>query len=166
MKQRNKIMGYSSQKNKVKRNPFDLSHRNMFTAQIGELLPVVCQWVNPNETFNLGYNGLTRTASLQTAAFTRLRENVQFYFVPFYALWRWFPEVYRNMPVGAAGQNITKIAKSSSETTQIGSKLPVFNIKDISNILNTVYSLSLDAVNEWLSSYSKEDHIQRTDEQP
>lgn len=154
MKQRNKIMGYSSQKNKVKRNPFDLSHRNMFTAQIGELLPVVCQWVNPNETFKLGYNGLTRTASLQTAAFTRLRENVQFYFVPFYALWRWFPEVYRNMPVGAAGQNITKIAQSSSESTQIGSKLPVFNIKEIADVLDTVYRLSLNAVDEWLSSFS------------
>lgn len=154
MKQRNKIMGYSSQKNKVKRNPFDLSHRNMFTAQIGELLPVVCEWVNPNETFKLGYNGLTRTASLQTAAFTRLRENVQFYFVPFYALWRWFPEVYRNMPVGAAGQNITKIAQSSSESTKIGSKLPVFNLSDIKDVLSSLYNLSLSAVSSWLSSVS------------
>lgn len=154
MKQRNKIMGYSSQKNKVKRNPFDLSHRNMFTAQIGELLPVLCQWVNPNETFKLGFNGLTRTASLQTAAFTRLRENVQYYFVPFYALWRWFPEVYRNMPVGAAGQNITKIAQSSSESTQIGSKLPVFNLSDIKDVLYTLYNLSLNAVSSWLSSVS------------
>nr|DAG78904.1 MAG TPA: Major capsid protein [Microviridae sp.] len=154
MKQRNKIMGYSSQKNKVKRNPFDLSHRNMFTAQIGELLPVVCQWVNPNETFKLGYNGLTRTASLQTAAFTRLRENVQFYFVPFYALWRWFPEVYRNMPVGAAGQNITKIAQSSSESTQIGSKLPVFNLSDIKTVLSSLYDTALSAVDEWISSLS------------
>lgn len=154
MKHRNKIMGYSSQKNKVKRNPFDLSHRNMFTAQIGELLPIVCQWVNPNETFKLGYNGLTRTASLQTAAFTRLRENVQFYFVPFYALWRWFPEVYRNMPVGAAGQNITKIAQSSSESTQIGTKLPVFNIKEIVTVLSTLYHLSLNAVDAWFSSLS------------
>ena len=37
----------------------------MFTAQIGELLPVFSQWVNPNETFKIGYNGKTRTARSQ-----------------------------------------------------------------------------------------------------
>lgn len=157
MANRNKIMGYSSQKNKVKRNPFDLSHRNMFTAQIGELLPILCQWVNPNESFKLGFNALSRTASLQTAAFTRLRENVQFYFVPFYALWRWFPEVYRNMPVGAAGQNITKIASSSTSSTQIGSKLPVFNRADIISVLQVLYNLSFQAVSQWLSSYDTDE---------
>ena len=61
----------------VNRNAFDLSHRHMFTAQIGELLPVFTQWVNPNETFKIGYNGKTRTAALNTDAFTRIRENIK-----------------------------------------------------------------------------------------
>ena len=59
-------------KNKVNRNAFDLSHRHMFTAQVGELLPVFTQWVNPNETFKIGYNGKTRTAALNTDAFPRI----------------------------------------------------------------------------------------------
>ena len=40
----------------------------MFTAQAGELLPVFTQWVNPNETFKIGYNGKTRTAALNADA--------------------------------------------------------------------------------------------------
>ena len=50
----NKVLGMHRLKNKVNRNAFDLSHRHMFTAQVGELLPVFTQWVNPNETFKLG----------------------------------------------------------------------------------------------------------------
>jgi hypothetical protein len=75
----NKVLGMHRLKNKVNRNAFDLSHRHMFTAQVGELLPVFTQWVNPNETFKIGYNGKTRTAALNTDAFTRIRENIQYY---------------------------------------------------------------------------------------
>ena len=78
----NKVLGMHRLKNKVNRNAFDLSHRHMFTAQVGELLPVFTQWVNPNETFKIGYNGKTRTAALNTDAFTRIRGNIQYYFVP------------------------------------------------------------------------------------
>ena len=49
----NKVLGMHRLKNKVNRNAFDLSHRHMFTAQVGELLPVFTQWVNPNETLKL-----------------------------------------------------------------------------------------------------------------
>ena len=72
----NKVLGMHRLKNKVNRNAFDLSHRHMFTAQVGELLPVFTQWVNPNETFKIGYNGKTRTAALNTDAFTRNRRNI------------------------------------------------------------------------------------------
>jgi hypothetical protein len=84
----NKVLGMHRLKNKVNRNAFDLSHRHMFTAQVGELLPVFTQWVNPNETFKIGYNGKTRTAALNTDAFTRIRENIQYYFLkrPIYFL--------------------------------------------------------------------------------
>ena len=64
MNNRSKIMGFTRLKNKVSRNAFDKSRRHMFTAQIGELLPIFCEWVNPNETFHFGYDGLSRTAPL------------------------------------------------------------------------------------------------------
>ena len=109
----NKVLGMHRLKNKVNRNAFDLSHRHMFTAQVGELLPVFTQWVNPNETFKIGYNGKTRTAALNTDAFTRIRENIQYYFVPFQSLWKYFEQQVNNMTKGDAGQNISKFASSS-----------------------------------------------------
>ena len=50
----NKVLGMHRLKNKVNRNAFDLSHRHMFTAQVGELLPVFTQWVNPMRRLKLG----------------------------------------------------------------------------------------------------------------
>lgn len=149
---RNKIMGYTQLKNNPKRNAFDLSHRHMFTSQIGELLPIACYWANPNETFKIGYNGLTRTDSLQTAAFTRLRENIQYYFVPFQSLWRYFEQQYNNMKKGDAGQNISQIAKSSTEESVITTKLPYVSYTSIAQWLNLFIT---DAINALVSFYQK-----------
>ena len=118
-KSRSSVMGLTKLKNKVSRNAFDLSHRHMFTAQPGELLPIFYQWVNPNESFKIGYNGLTRTAPLNTAAFTRLRENVQYFFVPFQCLWRYFEQVVNNMTTGQAGQDISMWASSPTDSSKI-----------------------------------------------
>ena len=114
----NKVLGMHRLKNKVNRNAFDLSHRHMFTAQVGELLPVFTQWVNPNETFKIGYNGKTRTAALNTDAFSRIRENIQYYFVPFQSLWKYFEQQVNNLTKGDAGQNISKFASSSTDASQ------------------------------------------------
>nr|DAN12135.1 MAG TPA: Major capsid protein [Microviridae sp.] len=132
---RSSIVGYHNIKNKVSRNAFDLSHRHLFTAQIGELLPVFVQWVNPNETFKIGFNGFTRTQPLQTAAFTRLRENVQYYFVPFQSLWKYFEQQVNNMTTGQSGENISQIAKSFSTDSQVTTKLPYINYSTLADYL-------------------------------
>lgn len=127
----NKVLGMHRLKNKVNRNAFDLSHRHMFTAQIGELLPVFTQWANPNETFKIGYNGRTRTAALNTDAFTRIRENIQYYFVPFQSLWKYFEQQVNNMTKGDAGQNISKFASSSTDASTITTSLPFISYVDL-----------------------------------
>lgn len=143
----NKVLGMHRLKNKVNRNAFDLSHRHMFTAQIGELLPVFSQWVNPNETFKIGYNGKTRTAALNTDAFTRIRENIQYYFVPFQSLWKYFEQQVNNMTKGDAGQNISKFAGSSTEASKISTSLPYISYVDLSYWLRLMYEHALEAVN-------------------
>lgn len=135
----NKVLGMHRLKNKVNRNAFDLSHRHMFTAQIGELLPVFSQWVNPNETFKIGYNGKTRTAALNTDAFTRIRENIQYYFVPFQSLWKYFEQQVNNMTKGDAGQNISKFASSSTEASFISTSMPYISYVDLSLWLKIMY---------------------------
>ena len=145
----NKVLGMHRLKNKVNRNAFDLSHRHMFTAQIGELLPVFSQWVNPNETFKIGYNGKTRTASLNTDAFTRIRENIQYYFVPFQSLWKYFEQQVNNMTKGDAGQNISKFASSSTEASSISTSMPYISYVDLASWLETMYNHALAAFSDY-----------------
>ena len=141
----NKVLGMHRLKNKVNRNAFDLSHRHMFTAQVGELLPVFTQWVNPNETFKIGYNGKTRTAALNSDAFTRIRENIQYYFVPFQSLWKYFEQQVNNLTKGDAGQNISKFASSSAAAAQITNSLPYISYVDLASWLETMYNHAVNA---------------------
>lgn len=147
-------MGLTKLKNKVSRNAFDLSHRHMFTAQPGELLPIFYQWVNPNESFKIGYNGFSRTAPLNTAAFTRLRENVQYFFVPFQCLWRYFEQVVNNMPSGQAGQDISMIASSPSHSQKLSTKLPYVNYADLEHVIKVQYTQAVSAVVSYLKQAS------------
>ena len=148
----NKVLGMHRLKNKVNRNAFDLSHRHMFTAQVGELLPVFSQWCNPNETFKIGYHGKTRTAALNTDAFTRIRENIQYYFVPFQSLWKYFEQQVNNMTKGDAGQNISKFASSCSEASSISTSLPYISYCDLLNWLLVMYYQAQKAVNSYFSA--------------
>lgn len=152
----NKVLGMHRLKNKVNRNAFDLSHRHMFTAQVGELLPVFTQWVNPNETFKIGYNGKTRTAALNTDAFTRIRENIQYFFVPFQSLWKYFEQQVNNLTKGDAGQNISKFASSSSDASKISTSLPYVSYVDIATWLLEMYYQARRALNSYIQSTPKD----------
>ena len=149
----NKVLGMHRLKNKVNRNAFDLSHRHMFTAQVGELLPVFSQWVNPNETFKIGYNGRTRTAALNTDAFTRIRENIQYYFVPFQSLWKYFEQQVNNLTHGDAGQNISKFASSSTEASKISTSLPYISYRDLGDWLLLMVTHALNAVGLYFTAH-------------
>ena len=148
----NKVLGMHRLKNKVNRNAFDLSHRHMFTAQVGELLPVFTQWCNPNETFKIGYNGKTRTAALNSDAFTRVRENIQYYFVPFQSLWRFFEQQVNNMTVGDAGQNISKVASNSSTSAILSTSMPYISYVDIAKFLNAYLQRLYAALNQYFTT--------------
>lgn len=148
----NKVLGMHRLKNKVNRNAFDLSHRHMFTAQVGELLPVFSQWVNPNETFKIGYNGKTRTAALNTDAFTRIRENIQYYFVPFQSLWRYFEQQVNNMVTGDSGQNISKVAYSSSSASTLSTSMPYISYVDLADLLNQYLNRLYSAIDSYMKT--------------
>ena len=149
----NKVLGMHRLNNKVNRNAFDLSHRHMFTAQVGELLPVFTQWVNPNETFKIGYNGKTRTAALNTDAFTRIRENIQYYFVPFQSLWKYFEQQVNNLTKGDAGQNVSKFASSSVAASSITTKMPYISYIDLASWLEAMYDHARAAVDAYFNAY-------------
>ena len=122
--------------------------------QVGELLPVFTQWVNPNETFKIGYNGKTRTAALNTDAFTRIRENIQYYFVPFQSLWKYFEQQVNNMTVGDSGQNISKFADSSTEPSALSTSMPYISYVDLAEWLWQMYNHLREALNAYFSGHT------------
>lgn len=81
------IMHMKSIRNKPSRNGFDLSFKKNFTAKAGELLPVMVKEVLPGDTFKINLKAFTRTQPVNTAAFARIREYYDFFFVPYDLLW-------------------------------------------------------------------------------
>lgn len=149
MANRSNIMGLHGLKNKTSRNSFDLSHRNLFTAKVGELLPCFVQEVNPGDSIKLDSSYFTRTAPLQTAAFTRLRENVQYFFVPYQCLWKYFESQVNNMTQNAYGNSVSLIAKSPFDNAKVTTDMPFISYSALHGYLNKMVNyVGMTDVNE------------------
>ena len=117
-------MGLHGLKNKPSRNSFDVSARNLFTAKIGELLPCAVYEMNPGDSISIDASYFTRTAPLQTAAFTRLRENIQFFFVPYSQLWKYFNSQVLNITSSPSGHDVSRIATSPFANEKVTTGMP------------------------------------------
>lgn len=144
MANRSNIMGLHGLKNKTSRNSFDLSHRNLFTAKVGELLPCAVFEMNPGDTISLDSSYFTRTAPLETAAFTRLRENVQFFFVPYSLLWKYFNSQVMNMTQTAAGGDVSRIASGIVDNAVVSTQMPFVDYRSIKVYLNSILKTYTD----------------------
>lgn len=98
-------MSLKGLKNNPSRNGFDLSFRNAFTAKSGQLLPVMCKECLPGDKFKVNLQWFTRTAELQSSAFTRIKEYYDFFFVPTRLLWRPFDQFVTQMPFYSSAFN-------------------------------------------------------------
>lgn len=76
------LFSYGTVKNRPARSGFDLSNRFAFTAKAGELLPVYWKLLLPGTKVNLKDSHFTRTMPVNTAAFSRIKEYFDWYFVP------------------------------------------------------------------------------------
>ena len=135
MPNRSKIMGLHGLKNHVSKNVFDLSYRNLFTAKVGELLPCFVQELNPGDSIKLNASYATRTAPLQSEAFTRLRENVQYFFVPYSQLWKYFPSQVINMTKNANGGDVSRVASGITDNLKVSTQMPVVNYASLHKYL-------------------------------
>lgn len=75
------------------RNAFDLSHNDVFSCAPGMLLPISCTEVLPNEHYEISPQIFLRTMPLNSAAFVRMRQHVEFFFVPMRVLCRQFNQM-------------------------------------------------------------------------
>lgn len=74
------------------RNAFDLSHNDVFSCAPGMLLPISTTEVLPNEHYEINPQIFLRTMPLNSAAFVRMRQHIEFFFVPMRVLSRQFDQ--------------------------------------------------------------------------
>lgn len=138
------IMSLKSLRNKTSRNGFDLSSKRNFTAKAGELLPVKTWEVLPGDTFKIDLKTFTRTQPLNTAAFARMREYYDFYFVPYDLLWNKantaLTQMYDN-PQHALDSSPLKVVK-------LDGSMPFTTLSSISLYLNSLASDSVTVTNK------------------
>lgn len=147
MANRSNIMGLHGLKNHTSKNSFDLSHRNLFTAKVGELIPCSVFELNPGDTINLDTSYFTRTAPLDSAAYTRLRENVQFFFVPYSQLWKYFDSQVMNMTSTSNGADISRVATGLTSNSKITTQMPFVQYKALHEELTALANAGIDSLN-------------------
>lgn len=75
----NNVFSQQRKKAHLQRNAFDLSHSDIFSMAPGMLLPCHVSEVNPGEYFEFNPQVYTRTMPLNSAAFVRLKQHVEFF---------------------------------------------------------------------------------------
>lgn len=71
----------------LQRNAFDLGNTELFTQSLGQLLPVFVREVNPNEHVRINTELYARTQPLNSSALVQIKQNVDYFFVPYRLLW-------------------------------------------------------------------------------
>lgn len=74
------------------RNDFDLSHRHLFEANYGELIPGTCIETVPNDKIIIRISDLVRSQPMVTSPFARAKQHVDIWFVPYNLMWSKFNE--------------------------------------------------------------------------
>ena len=133
------LFSFGDVRNHPHRSGFDLSRRICFTSKAGELLPVYYKLVYPGDKFQIRHQLFTRTQPVNTAAYTRIREYLDWYFVPLRLINKNLPQALMNMqnnPVQASG-----IVSNKLVTSDIPWVLLSHNSKNlgIGNLLLTMY---------------------------
>lgn len=77
------IFNKTSNAQPLGRNSFDLSQKRLFTASAGELLPCYVAEALPGDKFQINVSDFLRTQTCNTAAFSRIKQYVHFFFVPY-----------------------------------------------------------------------------------
>lgn len=133
------LFSFGDVRNHPHRSGFDLSRRICFTSKAGELLPVYYKLVYPGDKFQIRHQLFTRTQPVNTAAYTRIREYLDWYFVPLRLINKNLPQALMNMqnnPVQASGIVSNKIVTSDIPWTLLGHGSKPLGI---SNLLHRMY---------------------------
>lgn len=137
------IMNEVNFRNNTSRESFDLSQKIAFTAKTGELLPVWVQEVLPGDKYKVNMQALTRTMPLNSAAYVRIKEYYDFYFVPYRLLWRYAPDVFTQMPN-------SNTASALHNPVVEHKKMPYMYMYDVSNNIQ-----NMGTAKNWFGNFTQ-----------
>lgn len=126
------VMSMQQVKNNTSRSGFDLSRKNLFTAKIGEYLPVCVMECIPGDVHTIKTKWMSRTQPLNSAAYTRIKEYYDWYFVPTNLLWNKFNDFVDNMK-----ENSLKADSIDSNTT-LTDQHPYVTLSQIWTYINVI----------------------------
>lgn len=122
------LFSFGDVRNHPHRSGFDLSRRICFTSKAGELLPVYYKLVYPGDKFQIRHQLFTRTQPVNTAAYTRIREYLDWYFVPLRLINKNLPQALMNM------QNNPVQASAIGSNKVVTNDIPYFPLKAASGV--------------------------------
>lgn len=141
------LFSFGDVRNHPHRSGFDLSRRICFTSKAGELLPVYYKLVYPGDKFQIRHQLFTRTQPVNTAAYTRIREYLDWYFVPLRLINKNLPQALMNMqnnPVQASGIGANKIVTNDIPWTLLGNDGAGQGVRGLASFLQYMYEGAYD----------------------
>lgn len=141
------LFSFGDVRNHPHRSGFDLSRRICFTSKAGELLPVYYKLVYPGDKFQIRHQLFTRTQPVNTAAYTRIREYLDWYFVPLRLINKNLPQALMNMqnnPVQASGIGANKIITNDIPWTMLGNDGAGQGVRGLASFLQYMYEGAYD----------------------
>lgn len=117
------------------RNAFDLSHNDVFSCAPGMLLPISCTEVLPNEHYEINPQIFLRTMPLNSAAFVRMRQHIEFFFVPMRVLCRQFNQFV------------------------VGTKYPISALDQLNDFSKTLPAVRLSEIRKWFLATNSQDGL-------
>ena len=113
---------------KQSRNAFKMSYHENFSSPVGQIIPCHVQDVCPGDYVKLNLQSFSRTVPCNTAAFARMTEHVDFYFVPYHLLWRPFKQLVNPVP------DVNSALSLSSEKSNTVSGVPYFTASQVASM--------------------------------
>ena len=125
-----RLFSYGDVKGRPSRAGFDLSKKFCFTAKAGQLLPVYWKMLLPGTKVNLKDMHFTRTMPVNTAAYTRIKEYFDWYFVPLRLINKNLNPALVNM------LDQSNIANSLVQNKVVSDEIPYTDFSTITEVFN------------------------------
>lgn len=111
---------------RASKNSFSQDYYNTFSAKLNQLLPAFCLHTVPQGYYEIDVRDITETALMSTKAFAGMTVNLDFYFVPYTALWSLFNQFH----VGRADR------QDAHFTGSVPSYVPTIDLRRLLDVIS------------------------------